>query len=72
MLTSILLGYKVFQINFSCAKARTHGQAQLNGAFFKSIAAMVPELCIPNKKKKNKTKWAVLVVSVLNVQTIPK
>ena len=50
-----------------------HGQALSNGAFSKSIAPMVRELQVSNKQNNNnKTKWAVLAVSVLNVRTIPK
>ena len=62
---------KVFQTNFSYTKAHAHGQAPSNGAFSKS---MVRELQVSNKQNNNndKTKWAVLVVSVLNVRTIPK
>ena len=67
---------KVFQTNFSHTKAYAHSQALSNGAFSKSIAPMVRELQVSNKQnnnnKKKKTKWAVLAVSVLNVQTIPK
>ena len=62
---------KVHQTNFFYAKARTHDQAKYNGAFSKLIAAMVRKLYTGNKKKK-KTKWAVLAVSVLNVGKIPK
>ena len=65
---------KVFQTNFSYTKAHAHGQAPSNGAFSKSIAPMVHELQVSNKQNNNnnKTKWAVLAVSVLNVRTIPK
>ena len=78
MLTSFLLRvmgcHKVFQTNFSYTKAHAQGQAPSISAVSKSIAAMVRELCVSNKqkKKKNKTKWAILTVSVLDVRTIPK
>ena len=63
----------MFQTNFSYTKAHAHGQVPSNGAFSKSIAPMVRELQVSNKQNNNKkTKWAVLAVSVLNVQTIPK
>ena len=78
MLTLFLLRvmgcHKVFQTNFSYTKAHAQGQAPSISAVSKSIAAMVRELCVSNKqkKKKNKTKWAILTVSVLDVRTIPK
>ena len=62
---------KVFQTNFSYTKAHAHGQAPSNGAFSKSIAPMVRELHKQNNNNK-KIKWAILMLSVLDVRTIPK
>ena len=63
---------KVFQTDFYCAKARPRSQALSIGVVFKSIAAMVRELCVFKNQNNKKTKRVILAVLLLRVWMIAR
>ena len=60
---------EVCPTDFCCTKSRARDRELSIDGIFNVVAAVVHELCVSNKQN---NKWAILTVSVLDAQTIPK